>query len=654
MKPMPAPIAVAWAEYQAETRPFQKLHRLIDTYETVLKYVGVLAVQNFYAAHLADAYPEVDRVIRERITRPMLGDWAGFARTVLHCFAEREEEVFCRDLFLFHFRRFGTRPNLQGHFTDQGASGRLLKLRNDLAHGATLPDEESTASIAQHHKDLSTLMEKAAFLADLPLFSLESHTAEGQCTAQPLMGTEYRHAPQVSLTAVALPLHHVVVHNPATGAFLDLHPLLLYAECEEELAQWDEHQHRLVGTTVCRQRKLLFFNDLKSEDRIAFLDYWRGHHSRFKAPNPLPRAFRAHFPKPERPTQGVNWFDAFIREWTAHFVGREAELAALDRFVAGSLKRVLVVIAAPGMGKTALLAKWAEEHQAARHFIREGDALTFDTRHIFENLGLQLSERFGVRWNAPTQPEPAAYRLAFAETLQAAAEQAPGQVVVVVDGVDEAVRALTRGQGMASVRTTLDYLPDPALLPEGMRLIVSIRPELLAHAIFAAKWGQDNAEHLELSRLTDADVRALLYQVRSKYEVVEASAYVDAIVERSEGSPLYLRMLLEDLAERRLTFGQIDILPRGVVAYFGRILAFIEGEGRTREMPEAEAMLRAKRETLDALVSDGLLTREHAEAQLEREHAALEGRAGIKSVELLALYCLVQAPLALPPKPLSC
>jgi WD40 repeat protein len=643
MSAMPAPIAVAWAECQAEARPFQKLHRLIDTYETVLKYTGVLAVQNFYAAGLAAAFPDTDRLIRDRIARPMLGDWAGFIREVLRCFAEREGDLVSRELFLFHFRRFGSSPKLQKHFGDQGASGRLLALRNQLAHGATLPDEESASLIEQHKPDLLTLLQAAAFLADLPLFYIVEQTGE----ALALMGTEYHNLSPVLLEATGLPAGHVVVHNPETGAFLDLHPLLVYTECEEELARWDERHERIVGKAVCRQRKPLFYNDLKAEDRIAFLDYWRGHNSRFKSPNPLAKQFRDRFPKPERRAGRANWFELFIREWTAHFVGRDSELAAIDRFVAGSPRRALVVVAPPGMGKSALLAKWADENNAARHFIREGDVVTYDAARVFENLGLQLAERFEVQWKTPQQMEAFAYRQAFEEVLKAAAEQAGGQVVVVVDGLDEAVRALAKGRGIEIAQTIVDYLPDTALLPEGVRLIVSTRPELLEHSAFAAKFGEDKAEHLKPGRLTDADVRALLFQVRSKYEVLESEAYVDAIVERSEGSPLYLRMLLEELSEGHLTFGQIEMLPRGVVAYFERILEFIEGEGRTREMPDAETLLRAKRETLEALVSQGILTEELVAIQMERERAGLEGRAGVKSIELLALYCLAKEPLVL-------
>jgi hypothetical protein len=146
--PLPTPIALTLADYE-QTRPsFRKLHRLVDVYEVLLKYTAIIAVQNFYAAGLAATFPDRDRDIRDCLSRPMLGHWQGFLRNVLKCFAQREDAIFSRELFLFHFRSFSDEPKQQKHITDQGAAGQLLTLRNELAHGATLPDEEVIVSMA--------------------------------------------------------------------------------------------------------------------------------------------------------------------------------------------------------------------------------------------------------------------------------------------------------------------------------------------------------------------------------------------------------------------------------------------------------------------------------------------------------------------------
>jgi hypothetical protein len=299
------------------------------------------------------------------------------------------------------------------------------------------------------------------------------------------------------------------------------------------------------------------------------------------------------------------------------------------------------------MGKSALLATWAAQQRAIRHFIREGDAQTYDVLRIFENLGRQLSEQYNVAWESPRTPDPVDYRRAFETTLDRAAQAASSPIVLVIDGLDEAVRAGNADQDRGARQTIVDWLPEPTMLPDGVRLILSTRPELLEHAAFAAKFDRDKADRLEPGRLTDIEVRAILYQIWSKYEVLAAPDYVDAIVQRSEGSPLYLRMLVEDLIEGRMTFGEIATLPQGVTDYFKRVLTFIEQEGWSREQPDSAVLLQAKRESYAMLVSIGKLTQPEMDDLLAREQAALEGRAGLNSLDLLLLYCLAREPLTI-------
>src|SRR5262249_22524082 len=116
---------------------------------------------------------------------------------------------------------------------------------------------------------------------------------------------------------------------------------------------------------------------------------------------------------------------------------------------------------------------------------------------------------------------------------------------------------------------------------------------------------------------------------------------VEAIVRRSERSPLYLRMLCEDLAEHRLPFGEIERLPRGVVAYFERIIKSVEDEGRERDPPDPA--LRA----LEKTYAEEATLAPEVTSFLERARARLASEAGVRSIELLALYCMVLEPVSL-------
>lgn len=647
---MPAPIAVAFAEYQQERSAFKKLHRLVDAYETVMKYAAVLAIQNFYDARLSAVFPEGDDLIRRQIDRPSLGSWAKFLEEILKCFAEREADVFCRALYLFQYKRFGRDPVQQEHLKPNGAAGRLLTLRNDLAHGATLSDDAAEYRLIHYARDLEVLLEKAAFFKDFPLLYVHQGHDSHALQIQPLMGAPYSESPPTTLTT-QLPVDdltdHLVVYHAATERFLDLHPLLIYTECEESIPQWDR-QRQLLGTAACQKRKILFYNDLKDDRRITFLDYQQGHLSRFRTSeqNSLPKTFRQRFAKPERSLHNIDWFDAFIHDRTAHFVGRERELAEIDRYVAEGVKAVLIV-GEPGVGKSTLLAKWASDHQAIRHFIREGDAGTYKPISVFGNLIRQLRERFGVEPLSSPQPDPLAYRQAFSEVLQAATNVTGEPVVIVVDGLDEAARSAFYSSERDSDLSIVDYLPDPSQLPNGVCLLVSTRPALLDHSAFAAKFERDKAKRLTLGKLTEIEVRALLYQVRSKYDVLAAPEYVEAVVKQSEGNPLYLKMLVEDLAERQLVFGQTDALPTGVVAYFKRILDFIENADHAHRLVSHNAKLKTQRDLLETLVAQNRLTRSEAEEILTNEQSKHEGHERSNGIETLVLYCLAKEPLTL-------
>ncbi len=245
IKLMPAPIAVAWKAFEAENRPFYKLNRLVDTYETLMKYVGILAIQNFYEAGLAKDFLKIDKQVRTKIAVPMLGTWKYISKDVLGCFKDRKDAIFCPDLYLFYFKDFGQKT-LHDQF--YGESQALLDLRNEyLGHGATLGKNKSEELVAEHTPILYTLLDKTKFLRELPLYYVQAEVHNGTFEVKPMIGAEYRSASLVLLSVANLPVGHVIIHNPVTGKVLDLHPLIVYLICNETLATWDTYWAQILG-----------------------------------------------------------------------------------------------------------------------------------------------------------------------------------------------------------------------------------------------------------------------------------------------------------------------------------------------------------------------------------------------------------------------
>jgi hypothetical protein len=65
--------------------------------------------------------------------------------------------------------------------------------------------------------------------------------------------------------------------------------------------------------------------------------------------------------------------------------------------------------------------------------------------------------------------------------------------------------------------------------------------------------------------------RTLKYELFERDEG-ERNRFVEAVTRKSEGLPLYVRMVIEDLKAGRLTVWDEEKLPEGLVAYYERLL----------------------------------------------------------------------------------
>jgi WD40 repeat protein len=615
---MPTPIAATWSAFQAETQPFRQLNLLIDVYEVTLKFTSIVSVQSFYAGRLESGVPSTDQEIRTDINRASAGHWAKFLRLSTEALGKQPKASVIPELAAFSL---------------EWAAQKLGPLRNDYrGHGSTPSDAKAAGLVREFRPILEKLLASCAFFSRYPLLYITGQNEDGTFGVLHLMGS----SPDLSKEQIAkysdLPVGHLIALNPASGKFIDLYPLLVFDRASSA------------------DRRLLFFNSLGSNS-AGFLEYG-GDHEYFEPPHPLVADFKKIFPRYVAPTAGTeiqpNWFTEFIDVSTEHFVGRQTQLDQLNLFSAGGSKRALVVVGPPGQGKTALLAQWAKKEVSARHFIREGDPATEEPAAIFENIGLQLAKTYSLEWKRPPSTNVADYRAEFERILTEVSAKSNAPIVIQLDGLDEAERTARASKPGKAAKTILDWLPDPTLLPSNIRWIFSIRPELLDDPDFAAKFGTDKAEHLVLPKMTAGDVRSLLHKVCRWQEVFNAAKQVEKIVERSEGSPLYLRMLIEDLANRRITLGQVDQLPSGIEGYFKRVLHAIEREGQSAETPDTAALLKGKIELLQRLREEKRISPSDFTEFCKKEKEAAEGAAGGKSLELLALFAAAKEPLLIP------
>ena len=389
-------------------------------------------------------------------------------------------------------------------------TSNIIALRNGYAHGATPSDEQCVNDIHQFEPFLNKLLQSNW----LQTSALEERNR------------------QVFLTN--------------ENASISLHPLLLYRE-EGNFAPF------------------AFFNDLKN-DKVGLINYPLSKHYREKE---FYEEFLSILPLHEWKKTGSNEFLQCLEELTESFKGRSQERRQLLQFVIDNKKGYFSIQGNPGIGKSALIA----------HFFK-------DLRSKSEHNHLHVVEYFIRRGTQQAQPDyllnylirrtddlfpkgkeiVADGKLTFDLQNQLFSkwrlwgEEDNGKLLFLIDGIDEGVE-----NGMAN------YLPR-----ENFNNILIIYGSRSGGDPSLDKfWGELPINHhkkLELAGLGKEDIRALIYEVANKYEVERESTWVDAIQQRSQGNPLYLKLLCNAVENGSIELNDIGALPNEINEYYKAIL----------------------------------------------------------------------------------
>jgi Trypsin-like peptidase domain/AAA ATPase domain len=241
------------------------------------------------------------------------------------------------------------------------------------------------------------------------------------------------------------------------------------------------------------------------------------------------------------------------------FGGRDTELAALDGFVERQPGGYFFVSALSGLGKTALLAHWLRRLEqrngsapgVAYTFISRLDGLA-DEEFVLRNLCQQLALVHGE-----TGPLPAATTELRARYIRLLTTSPPNKgVVVTIDGLDEAS----------------GWAPGPDLfppdLPEHVWVVFSARDLAGTNWLDLLQLDGAGVDVLSLATLEHGEIAQLLASADVPDWAREPAA-IDAMFDVSSGDPFYVRYLVEDLAEERITSAEdLRTRPAGLTGYF--------------------------------------------------------------------------------------
>jgi hypothetical protein len=231
------------------------------------------------------------------------------------------------------------------------------------------------------------------------------------------------------------------------------------------------------------------------------------------------------------------------------FRGRKSELKQLSAFIENDqpaeASRVCVVRAAAGQGKSALLAKLAEQltnsaHLVITHFIGVTEHGT-DARSLLERLDQGL-ERVGI--SAPEEKEPEQNSENLRKRFAARLENYNGQcrLVLLIDALNQ----MSDGYDLSwlprqlapSVRIILSIIDDSTAAPESAE----------ARVLAALRARMPQPQWVEVAPLDESDVRGIVGDYLIEYYKELDAAQIEIICKMEQTrNPLYLLVMLNEL-----------------------------------------------------------------------------------------------------------
>jgi hypothetical protein len=443
------------------------------------------------------------------------------------------------------------------------ALGRVVEFRNKLLHGER-PDE-AAVNAAWHA--LEDAVRGVAFLADWELIVRDGPD-----------GIRFRRGvaePAAKLNP-SLPLREVcLAHRRSEMPWLSLSPLVKVGGPPER--------------PVVEVEDLLFLN-AGSLDRIEYIAYRHNQTFDGKAIGSYDefREFMKRMQAPPIPPEPRIDFSATAEYHERLFVGREAPLAEIEKFVVDRPCSYGIVKARAGMGKTALLARLWSMHAASSkpdassplvagrsvwvfHFCMSTDARNNATV-VLRSLTAQVCDALQIdRANYLANDLKKLKESHFPALLKTAATMLgpEGRLVLLVDALDEGI-----GADRDSVPSVL-----PPNLPDGVVGILSYRvyenarntrvEKELKHIIDAGQVCPIKAAD-PLQGLLRDDVEAFLDKAvavaKGGYAGLVPARTVDAVWkaatrEALEADPFYLRFVAEALANGQADVRRAETIP---------------------------------------------------------------------------------------------
>lgn len=548
---LPVFVAVPWRSYVDAHHPRLALHSILDVAEMGVRLCTALVMGEVRHLEGGALPPELLRTVKRLVQRPTLGMWVRLGIVLSKRLPP--DSTWARvmtDVVAPAFRE------------SDGIDTSLLSLRNHAVHCGGMTTQSAAALVDAHRV---RIIHFARALREA--FSESQLVAVQQGRAWSLMGPEPRPCPG--------PIEDdVYVLGPKV---LSLFPLVRSVASEADSAPQPLIYHRADA------RGLSHTPILGDEVEVVLP----------REPAVL-RALGL-----DQVADGFRW-DDFLEEArtsSASFVGRGPEIRRVLRWVeeAGS-GSIGWIDGQPGIGKSALLSRVAGGASVHRpvflHAFRTGDGRN-DRRTFLDLMRWALWS-----WQATdaevVEPRGDLDQRGLARDVKRRLRELHdgSRALFVIDGLDEILR---NDPDFADLVAQLARSGGVWLVAgRGSRVPRTFEP------LFETGLPAMSAADVWAMLLDGLSSKRRLLVARDFEEDDEVSNdFVQAVVERAAGLPIYVRLVVDDLARGRLSPDEADRLPDSLEDYYAALLSAYDVEGSSGDLALLLALLVVAREPLD-------------------------------------------------------
>lgn len=556
---LPSIIAIPFQDFFRESYPILRLHRLCDVAEIVTRFATIVSLGELRQGGepLSD---NVTKVLQPHIERPTFGQWRDMLAALTPHVASRQSLVLPE---LVDAVRQQLLPALNDDASRDHPQG-LIGLRNDLVHSGAIPKSWAASRLGLWESWLSGLLESLRVLREVEVSLLADGVARRLVGVLP--DTDDRPLPPGEWESLKPLDHHVVLMR--ANSILDLWPLCDYGHAVKDPAcqtSRDSSESPMIYIRVDKARLVYaaLGVDLPHGERADILDEFNA-------------LFRPSCSPEVSCTPEALDFEEELREQARSVIGRKDEIRHIKAAIKSTKSGVLWVGGRAGIGKSILASKLANDlrgdpRKGCRLFWRfnVGDDARCSRSAFLRYAVKRLSEHLGISQKPTLQSTEDALPELRELLKQVPAgngnspQSTPQRIIIILDGLDAIARS---DMGFADIPFSLS-LPNVVWVcfgRHGSDMTQMFPPERCYH-VFPDGIPPMAADDIR-AMLIDGTGSLKYNMLRLDKEAVDkdgepriSNIAVETVVERSQGLPLYVYFVVQDLQSGVLRF---EDLPR--------------------------------------------------------------------------------------------